>query len=107
MDPAVALKPQLCPLRAAGEELCHLLQDFVRPSEGYEKLGASGWELDGGQQLMEGVCSGGTLVRTEIQARCPEQLLLQGGIRGWGAAEAVMGALSLQHKRKGDRNVLI
>lgn len=48
MDPVVTPKPQLCSLCAAEEELCHLLQDFVPQGEGYEKLGTSGWELDGG-----------------------------------------------------------
>lgn len=36
MDPAVTPKPQLCPLCAAGKELCHLL-NIVPQSEGFEE----------------------------------------------------------------------
>lgn len=80
MGPAVTLKPWVCPLCAAGGELCRLLQDFVPQSERYEKLGASGWELDGGTSARGGVCSGGMLVGMEIQPHHPEQLLFQGGL---------------------------
>lgn len=58
-DSVLTLKPQFCPPRATGEGLGQLLQGFVLQSKRCEGLGASAWELDERNQLLEGICSGG------------------------------------------------